>query len=212
MADPFVGEIRMLASNFAPRGFLMCTGQKVPVAQNQALFALLGTVYGGDGQTDFALPNFQGRSPIGWGPGAGLTARVIGEVGGVESVAQQTLNMPAHIHAITIAAMAQDLPGVNTNQVVNAFATSDTPIAGGCLGIVNDGTGTTYPAYHSGKDNTGADLPRVNLATTPVTSNGPVAATGNASASGGSTPISVMNPFLAVSFVIATQGIYPSRN
>ncbi|WP_109514838.1 phage tail protein [Pseudomonas ovata] len=212
MADPFIGEIRMLASNYAPRGFLMCDGQQLPLMQNQALFALIGTVYGGNGQTTFALPDFRGRSPIGWGQGAGLSMHDIGEAAGTENVTQLVANMPTHNPVVAITANATSLPGVNTNQVVNAIATSDTPIAGGCLGIVNDGAGTNYPAYHSGKDNTGADLPRVDLATTPVTSTGPVTAAGVISTSGGSMPISVMNPYLAVSFVIATQGIYPTRD
>lgn len=235
MSDPYIGEIRMLASNFAPRGFLLCTGQLLPVSQNQAMFALLGTYYGGNGQTNFGLPDFQGRSPIGWGQGAGLQNYVIGQAAGVESLLLTNANMPAHVHNLVASGVstlsgtnslsgANTITGTNTNQVVNANATSPTPIAGGCLGVANDGSGTSMFMYHSGKDNSGNDLPRVNLATSPVTVSGTVTVSGNTTVagtvalpattavSGGNTPINLHSPYLAVSFVIATQGIYPTRN
>ena len=235
MADPFIGEIRMLASNYAPRGFLMCNGQVLPVNQNQAMFALLGAVYGGDGRTTFGLPNFQGRSPVGWGHATGLSDYPIGLAAGAETLVQTIANMPAHAHNLGAAAPstlsgsnsfsgAANLAGTSTNQVVNATATSPTPIPGGCLGVVNDGSGTSLFLYHSGKDNSGNDLPRVNLAPSPVNVTGTVAVSGNTTVSGtvalptatavtgSSTPIGLRSPFLAVSFVIATQGIYPTRD
>lgn len=235
MADPFIGEIRMLASNFAPRGFLMCTGQLLPVNQNQAMFALLGTAYGGNGVSNFGLPDFQGRSPMGWGQGAGLQNYPIGLAGGSETLVQTNANMPAHVHNLVATGNtslsgtsnlsgANTLPGTNTNQVVNAAGTSTTPIAGGCLGVANDGSGTSFFLYHSGKDNSGNPLPRVNLATSPVsvagtvtvsgttTVSGPVALPATTAVSGSNMPINLHSPFLAVSFVIATQGIYPTRN
>jgi len=98
MADPFVAEIRMMGSNFAPRGWALCNGQLLPIAQNTALFSLLGTNYGGDGRTTFGLPNLQNRSPMHWGAGPGLSLRDIGEQGGLSIVTLTEAEMPAHDH------------------------------------------------------------------------------------------------------------------
>ncbi len=86
MSEPFIAEVRIIAFNFAPRGWAFCDGQILPVAQNTALFALLGTVYGGDGRTTFGLPNLKGRAPMHPGRGPGLTERRLGPIGGTESV------------------------------------------------------------------------------------------------------------------------------
>ncbi|MCU0285664.1 MAG: tail fiber protein [Acidobacteria bacterium] len=105
MADPFIGEIRMWALNFAPYGWAFCNGQILPIAQNSALFAILGTTYGGDGKSNFALPNFQGRAPMHYGAGPGLTARALGESSGVTTVTLTSVNqLPTHNHYL----MAQD--------------------------------------------------------------------------------------------------------
>src|SRR5689334_11118965 len=96
--DPFLGEIRIFAGNFAPRGWAMCNGQLLSIAQNTALFSLLGTQYGGNGQTTFALPNFQGRPPMHTGQGPGLSPRVVGEQGGEANVTLLITEMPAHNH------------------------------------------------------------------------------------------------------------------
>jgi len=103
MTAPFVGEIRMFGCNFAPRNYAVCAGQLIPIAQNTALFSLLGTTFGGNGTTIFALPNLQGRVPIGFGPGAGpgLSQRELGEVGGSESVTLLQTEMPAHSHVVS---------------------------------------------------------------------------------------------------------------
>ena len=100
MSDPFVAEIRIFAGNFAPTGWALCNGQLMPIAQNTALFSLLGTNYGGDGQTTFGLPNLQGSAPMFWGQGPGLTDRVIGESGGEQAVTLLSSEMPAHNHAL----------------------------------------------------------------------------------------------------------------
>lgn len=100
MADNFLGEIRPAGFNFAPKGWALCNGQIIPISQNTALFALLGTQYGGDGKTTFALPDLQGRVPIGQGQGPGLEERVIGEQLGAENVTLQQLEMPAHSHGL----------------------------------------------------------------------------------------------------------------
>jgi microcystin-dependent protein len=98
MSDPFLGEIRVFGFNFAPRNWALCNGQLVSIAQNTALFSLLGTNYGGDGRTTFGLPNLQGRAPMFWGQGPGLTNRVIGEASGSTTVTLLTSQMPAHTH------------------------------------------------------------------------------------------------------------------
>jgi len=98
MSDPFVAEIRMFAGNFAPTGWALCNGQLMPLSQNTALFSLLGTMYGGNGKSNFALPDLQGRSPMHQGAGPGLTARVVGEAGGEANVTLLTSEIPAHTH------------------------------------------------------------------------------------------------------------------
>lgn len=98
MGQPFVGEIRMFAGNFAPAGWALCDGQLVPISENDTLFTLIGTTYGGDGQETFALPNLQSRVPIHMGQGSGLSNRQIGENGGTETVTLTTANMGAHTH------------------------------------------------------------------------------------------------------------------
>ena len=104
MADPFVAEIRIVPFNFAPRGWAFCDGQLLPISQNTALFSLLGTTYGGNGQSTFGLPNLQGRSPMHWGQGPGLSQRVIGEAGGQASVMLSSSEMPNHSHGLMAAA------------------------------------------------------------------------------------------------------------
>ena len=99
MSNPYIGEIRMFGGNFAPAGWALCNGQLLAISENDALFNLIGTTYGGDGQTTFALPNLQGRLPIHNGTGPGLGSYVIGEQGGVEEVTLTTNQLPVHTHA-----------------------------------------------------------------------------------------------------------------
>lgn len=103
MTAPFVGEIKMFGFNFPPRNYTFCSGQLLPISQNTALFSLLGTTFGGNGTTNFALPNLQGRAPMGFGPGAGpgLSQRDLGEVAGSESVTLLQTEMPAHNHGMS---------------------------------------------------------------------------------------------------------------
>jgi microcystin-dependent protein len=100
VSEPFLGEIRMFCFNFAPKGWAQCNGQLMPIQQNQALFALLGTTFGGDGISTFALPDLRGRMANHQGTGAGLTDRVIGEVGGAETVILTTAQLPNHSHPL----------------------------------------------------------------------------------------------------------------
>jgi microcystin-dependent protein len=98
--DPFVAEIRMFGGNFAPRGWASCDGQILPISQNTALFSLLGTYYGGNGQTTFALPNLEGAAPMGQGAGPGLSERFLGEMSGTEIVTLLESEMPLHTHSL----------------------------------------------------------------------------------------------------------------
>jgi microcystin-dependent protein len=98
MATPFVAEIRMFCGNFAPAGWALCNGQLIPIAQNIALFSLLGTTYGGDGRSNFALPNLQAMSPIGQGDGPDLAPNTLGQTGGAATVTLVTSEIPAHTH------------------------------------------------------------------------------------------------------------------
>lgn len=104
MSTPFVGEVRIFAGNFAPVGYAFCAGQILAIAQNDVLFALIGTTYGGDGVTTFALPDLRGRVPVHQGPGPGLSSYVIGQSAGTETVMLTTTQIPAHSHGINAGA------------------------------------------------------------------------------------------------------------
>lgn len=104
MSSPFVAEIRIFTGNFAPKGWATCDGQLLPISQNTALFSLLGTMYGGDGKSNFALPNLQGSAPLQQGQGPGLSLRVQGEIGGEQNVTLLPTEMPAHAHTAMAAA------------------------------------------------------------------------------------------------------------
>jgi microcystin-dependent protein len=174
MADNFVGEIRAVGFTFAPIGWAFCDGQLLSIAQNTALFSLIGTFYGGNGTSNFALPNLQGMVPVHQGNGAGLTPRVIGEIGGESTVTLLTTTMPGHRH--TAGATTQ--PG---DQLSPAGMVPATP-------AISRGA----RAYATGDANT-------SLAPSAL------------SFVGGSQPHNNMSPYLAVNFIIALQGIFPSR-
>jgi microcystin-dependent protein len=120
MADPFVAEIRIFPFNFAPKGWAWCDGQLLPLSQNTALFSLLGTTYGGDGKSTFALPDLQGRAPMHPGQGPGLSLHDLGETGGSETVTLLESEIPAHSHSIN----AQVPPGDTNIPTGNALARS----------------------------------------------------------------------------------------
>ena len=177
MSEPFLGEIKMFAGNFAPRGWALCDGQLLAVAQNDALFSLLGTIYGGDGRTTFGLPDLRGRAPMHYGSGPGLTPRNIGTRGGTETETLTVGQMPAHAHDV-----------VNLRATGNPADASDP--AGNSLGLAEIYSPATPDAA------LGA---------------GSVSADPNTSAAGASQGHSNMPPYLAVNFIIALVGIYPSR-
>ncbi len=171
MADPFVAEIRIFGFNFAPKGWAFCNGQLLPISQNTALFSLLGTYYGGDGKSTFALPDLQGSAAMAWGDGPGLSPRSLGEIGGTQTVSLLQSEMPFHGHT---------------------------------LNAVNDGGLQSNPG--------GAAPARANYyRTTPSSS--PVVQMNFQSVlpSGGGLPHDNMQPYLALNFCIALQGVFPPR-
>ncbi|WP_223635825.1 phage tail protein [Corallococcus sp. EGB] len=173
MAEPFIGEIRLFGGNFAPRGWALCNGALLSIAQNQALFAILGTTYGGDGRTTFALPDMRGRFPMAPGQGPGLAPHTLGEVSGQPQVTLISTQMPAHTHPL---------------------------MASGQEGNTESPEGAYLAAYPPGSSPT-------PYATTPSTTMGPQAV----GVAGGSQPVPIQNPYTCVNFIIATEGIFPSR-
>ncbi len=171
MSQPFLGSITLFGGNFAPRGYMFCQGQIIAISQNSALFALLGTTYGGDGQTTFALPNLAGRAPVHQFQGPGLSNYIIGQTLGVEAVTLTSTQMPAHTHV------------VNANSTV----TGGTGPAGAVW--AQPGSGQPYAAAP-------------NTAMNPLALN----------SAGGNQPHENMMPFLALNFIIAVEGVFPSRN
>ena len=127
MADPFISEIRIFAGNYAPAGWAFCDGQLLSIPQNQILFKLIGTTYGGNGTTNFALPNLSGRVPLHFGTGNGLAPKIRGETGGVEQVTLTTQQIPSHTHALIGSTGAGNATNPQNNLVADgpAFAYLD---------------------------------------------------------------------------------------
>lgn len=196
MTEPFIGQIIQGGWNFAPRGYSMCNGQSIGIAQNTALFSLLGTTFGGNGTTTFNLPDLQGRSMINAGNGAGLSPYVLGQVGGTENTTLTTPNLPAHIHPVTST-------GTNGLNAADVKAASQTPTTGAIFGRGVDigGGGGVAPAIY---------LPAGTTPTVALNLN--VAAGVAVGPTGNNQPFSNLSPYLAVTIVIALQGIFPSRN
>ena len=129
MAQPYVGEIRMFAGNFAPAGWVFCDGQLLPISENETLFNLIGTTYGGDGQSTFAVPDLRGRIPIHAGTGPGLSSRILASSGGAEEVTLTVNQIPAHSHVVLAsgAAASSGNPSGNvsaTTSPTNVYSTS----------------------------------------------------------------------------------------
>jgi microcystin-dependent protein len=185
-ADPFLGQLMLTPYNFCPRGWSTAAGQILSIAQNTALFSLLGTTYGGNGQTTFALPDLQGRVPNSTGQGPGLSNYSLGQVGGVENTTLTQLQMPIHTHVATAVSLIK----IAANQV------ADTNKPGGNA-FANTGSTNVYftgPPTANFMDND-------NVQTTVT--NG---------TAGGSQPFSILQPYLTLQWCISLQGIFPSRN
>ncbi len=149
MSTAHIGDIKIFAGNFAPKFWALCQGQLVSIASNSALFSILGTTYGGNGTTNFALPDLRGRVPIGWGNGPGLTGVSLGDMSGTENTTLSVANLPSHTHTLNAKAGvgSQAAPGGNilaasdqrNSQYTNAAA--DTNLSGGAIGSTGSGTG-----------------------------------------------------------------------
>ena len=170
MSEPFIAEVKMAGFDFPPRGFATCDGQILSINQNQALYSLVGTTYGGDGRTSFGLPDLRSRAPVGAGTGAGLNPVNLGEKSGVENVTLTPAEMPAHGHQMN----ARDVPG-------------DYPIPL---------TGPSLAQYNNGYEASG----------------GVAQASDTLQNTGGGQFHTNMQPYQAISFIIALTGVFPSRN
>ncbi len=177
MAEPFLGEIRIFSGNYAPTGWALCDGQLLPISQNTALFPILGTTYGGNGVSTFALPDLRGRVVVSFGQGPGLSPYQQGQVGGAESSTLTTAQMPSHSHSV---------------------GASETPTTADPKGAV--------PAKNVGAQ------PGSSVHTYAATPDGTTMNSAMIGATGGGHPVSVLQPYLVVNYIIALQGIYPSRN
>jgi microcystin-dependent protein len=194
--EVFMGTIQPFAFNFAPNGWALCNGQTLSIAQYNALFALLGTYYGGNGTTNFQLPNLQGRVPMAQGNGLGLTPRIIGQVAGTESVTATIANMPNHTHAMT---------GLSANTALSLAVPASNPAT------VPTATNSYIGASGGGPGS--ANIYSDAQGATPVPLKGvTTTVTGDISSTGGSQPLGIMNPFLVLNFSVALNGLFPSRN
>ena len=170
--DPFLGEVRMFAGTFAPIGWEPCDGRLLAIAENDALYSLLGTTYGGDGINTFGVPDLRGRSPVHMGQGLGLTNRVLGQMTGTETVQLSPSQIPAHFHPVRVVSTA---------------------------GKVSDPTNAEWAASSAGEKQYTLNAPNTSMSAACTTT------------AGGGQPHENMAPFLAVTFIIATSGIYPSQ-
>ncbi|TDQ73711.1 phage tail protein [Sphingobacterium yanglingense] len=177
--EEYMGMIKMFGGNFAMRGTMFCNGQLVSLAQNTALFALLGTTFGGNGQTTFGLPDLRGRTPIGWGQGPGLSNYTLGQSGGVENVTLTTNQLPNHRHVMATSAAG------NTPNPTNAR------LAFG-------------PKVGSGPNTSNLNVYNNNPSD-------PTAVMFN-EAVGNNQAFQIIQPYLAISYVVVMEGIFPSRN
>jgi microcystin-dependent protein len=222
MSEPYIGEIKIVGFNFAPRGFSTCSGQLLAISSNTALFSLLGTTFGGDGRTTFGLPDFRGRTAIGVGTGPGLTPASWGQRLGTEYTYIQVSNMPAHSHAIgqqtTVPAgtvVSAGLSGTASGPI-SASGDAGTATGPGNKYLANTAASGTEMIYTptQGSVKTMKSTATVDLSTGSASVVFPAISPtlGNTQNTGGSQPIYNWQPSLAVYHIIAMIGIYPSRN
>jgi microcystin-dependent protein len=196
MSQPFLGEIKIVGFNFNPRGYAYCSGQILAISQNSALFALLGTTYGGNGTTTFGLPNLQSRVPVGQGQGAGLSPYVLGQMGATENTTLLISNMPAHNHTLTGSVTV-------TTNVNTVSAVGDQAKPGGHLLAKGQDATTTAIMNNYSDAATDSILGGVGSSVTNTLQVG---------VTGSGIPFSHLSPYLALNFIIATSGIFPTRS
>jgi microcystin-dependent protein len=199
MADPFIGEIQMFAGNFAPRGWAFCNGQLLSIQAYQALFAIIGTTYGGNGQTTFALPNLQGRAPVHAGQSPGTSRYTLGEVGGTENVTLTINELPTHSHGVALSGTG------NVSVALGACTAAGNASVPGPTTVpakITSGL-TSYNAYSTATPDT---------TLLPVSTTTSVNVNGNTGLTGNNLPVPIVQPYVVVNFIIATEGVFPSRN
>ncbi len=204
MSEPFIGEIKLFGGNFAPAGWALCDGQLLSIAPNSALFSILGTTYGGDGESTFGLPDLRGRVPVHPGSGPGLPPVTQGEKSGSATNTLTIQNMASHTHtatSISTATSASTLRGHNAagnkNTVVDPMGTGGTSLS--------SDAGVSSATYSTNDPN--ADMKTGSVVTTTdVTTETTNANTGN------NTPVNNMQPFTAINYIIALLGVFPSAS
>jgi len=204
--EPMLGSMCVFAGNFAPRGYALAHGQILSIAQNTALFALLGTTYGGNGMNTFALPDTRGRSLIGAGQGPGMTNYWLGSKGGYEFITLSTANLPAHTHSASTNVQLLSIDSSASSAVLKALA-----------GNANSNTPTGRVLANSpGRDFIYSDaVPNVALSSNAVELNINLdmtfAGTTTVAAVGNNAPVDIRDPYLAVNWLIALTGFFPAR-
>lgn len=194
----FLGEIKFFAGNFAPRGWALCNGQLLAISQFSALFSILGTTYGGDGRTTFALPDMRGRVPIHAGSGPGLSPYRLGQKSGVEMVTLTVAQIPSHTHTAALADAS-----VNVTATLRASSSGGTTNVPTGATLADDGSDRIYSSM----------APDVDMHPDHVTVTGALASPSvSVGATGGNQPFTNVQPYVTVNCIIAMQGIYPSRN
>lgn len=215
MADYYVGQIMQVGFSYAPRGWLLCNGQQVAISQNQALFALLGTTFGGNGTSTFGIPDARGRVMVGVGQAMTGTTYNWGQVAGTEQVTMTTNQMPNHTHQAVFTPTGGPVTCTSSLQaaaVPPPQRSSETaaPVAGSLLGTAAETGGTSAAPVIYAPAGTGT---AVNLGGLSVSVSGGI--TGGSvmiGATGGNLPVPIMQPYLAVYTAICAYGVYPSRN
>lgn len=212
--SPFLGQLAYVAFNFAPQGWAKCDGGQLAISQNQALYALLGVTYGGNGQTTFALPDMRGRVPVHQGQGTGLPNYSMGQNGGTANVSLIVSNLPAHTHTATAVSTSTSSVGTATTATSTLRAFNGSGVAkaaGGNSLAALVGASAAVNIY-------GTATPNVDMMANSVTTtidNIAVNTNTTTSVTVGSTglgqPFSIMPPYLTVNCIIATEGIFPSR-
>lgn len=220
MADPMLGQIILFAGNYAPVNWAFCEGQLLAISENQALYSILGTLYGGDGRINFALPDFRGRTPVSAGQGPSLTNYIIGYRGGSERFYITTENMPTHSHEAVFSkgqvtsAVSGKIFGEGSvftaNQTTQAAPDKAyaAPLSASFSGqtVTTKGYGTSGPGGSMATDCISVEMPVTGQAT------GPLTATVELAGTGGSDPVRRVQPYTALRYIIAIEGWYPSRN
>ena len=188
MNNPFIGQVTLFAGNFPPRAYAFCQGQLMSIASNTALFSILGTTYGGDGRTTFALPDLRGRCAIHPGRGPGLSTYVLGERQGIETVNLNLLQLPSHSHTVDASSLTLQIPASTAaGGATEPSATESFSSSGGIGAPIYGGTANTHMNMVAGGSMTVQNT-------------------------GGSQSHENRRPFIAINYIIALQGTYPSRS